>query len=126
MAKKSSSRSKSAPRAEEANVVRIKAGSTTPKKETPAKITKTKDIAKATAVASSAEKPAKKKRSNPFKAIGGYFKGAWFELRQVHWPTRRATWSLTFAVLVYTAFFAALILLLDAGFKALFEIILGK
>lgn len=126
MAKKSSSRSKSASSAEEANVVRIKAGSTTPKKEKTTKITKTKDSAKATAVASIADKPAKKQRRNPLRAIGGYFKGAWFELRQVHWPTRKATWSLTFAVLAYTAFFMALILLLDAGFKALFEVILGK
>jgi len=61
---------------------------------------------------------------NPFVALGGYFKGAWFELREVRWPTRRATWSLTLAVLVFTAFFMVLILLLDAGYKALFETIL--
>ena len=129
MAKKSSSRTKSAASAEEANVVRIKAGDTTPKKQKSAKITKTSDITKASAAASTVgttEKPAKKKRTNPLRSLGGYFKGAWFELRQVHWPTRKATWSLTVAVLAYTAFFMALILLLDAGFKALFEVILGK
>ncbi len=54
----------------------------------------------------------------------GYFKGAWFELRQVRWPTRGATWSLTGAVLLFTAFFVVLILLLDALFKYMFEIIL--
>ncbi len=61
----------------------------------------------------------------PFVALGGYFKGAWFELRQVRWPNRRATWSLTGAVLLFTAFFVVLILLLDVLFKYLFEIILG-
>jgi preprotein translocase subunit SecE len=63
--------------------------------------------------------------ASPFRAIGGYFKGAWYELRQVRWPNRRATWSFTAALLVFTAFFAALILLLDALFKYLFQLILG-
>jgi len=57
-------------------------------------------------------------------AIGGYFKGAWFELRQVRWPDRKATWSLTLAVILFTAFFFVLIVLLDAGFKELFNLIL--
>lgn len=56
--------------------------------------------------------------------FGGYFKGAWFELRQVHWPTRRATWGLTGAVLLFSAFFVVFITLLDAGFKYIFEQIL--
>lgn len=60
----------------------------------------------------------------PFTALGRYFKGAWQELREVRWPTRRATWGLTIAVLIFTAFFMVLILALDAGYKALFEIIL--
>lgn len=60
----------------------------------------------------------------PFVAIGRYFKGAWIELKQVRWPTRAATWGLTGAVLAFTAFFVALILLLDAAFKFLFETIL--
>lgn len=64
------------------------------------------------------------KKPNVLRRIGGYFKGAWTELRQVHWPNRKATWSLTIAVLLYSAFFVALILLLDAFFKYLFEQIL--
>lgn len=56
--------------------------------------------------------------------MGGYFKGAWQELRQVHWPTRQATWGLTGAVLLFSVFFIAFITLLDAGFKFLFEQIL--
>jgi preprotein translocase SecE subunit len=66
--------------------------------------------------------------TNPFVktlfAIGGYFKGAWIELRLVRWPTRRATWGLTFAVILFSAFFVVIILLLDILFKYLFELIL--
>ena len=124
MAKKST-KATSKPSNTDENVVRIKAGSSTSKK---------KDTEKTSAVAAVADaKPVKAKRTkrkgrglNVFKAIGGYFKGAWVELRQVRWPNRRATWSLTGAVLIYSAFFVALVLLLDAGFKYLFELILGK
>jgi len=78
-----------------------------------------------------AVKPSRKKRLNlrglgALRAIGSYFKGAWVELRQVRWPTRRATWGLTGAVLAYSAFFVVLVLLLDAAFKYLFELLLGK
>jgi len=64
------------------------------------------------------------KALKPLVSIGGYFKGAWFELRQVRWPNRRATWSLTGAVLLFTGFFVVLILLLDVLFKFIFEQIL--
>jgi preprotein translocase SecE subunit len=57
-------------------------------------------------------------------SILGYFTGAWYELRQVRWPNRRATWSLTGAVLLFTLFFVAFIVLLDAIFKYGFELIL--
>ena len=56
--------------------------------------------------------------------IGGYFKGSWSELRQVLWPNRKATWSLTVAVLLYTFFFVILIVILDDVFKYLFNLIL--
>lgn len=69
-----------------------------------------------------------KESTNPFlKAlfgIGGYFKGAWIELRSVRWPSRRATWSLTLAVILFSAFFVLIIVLLDIFFKYLFEVIL--
>lgn len=61
----------------------------------------------------------------PILAVAGYFKGAWYELRQVRWPNRRATWSLTGAVIAFTAFFVVLILLLDVLFKYVFELILA-
>jgi len=59
-----------------------------------------------------------------FGSIGGYFKGAWRELRQVRWPDRKSSWGLTLAVILFTGFFVLLIVLLDIGFKQLFELIL--
>lgn len=45
--------------------------------------------------------------------IGGYFVGSWQELKQVRWPSRKATWSLTLAVIAFSAFWALVILGLD-------------
>ena len=58
---------------------------------------------------------------SPLKAFGGYFVGAWYELRQVRWPNRRATWAMTAALLIFVAFFVTLILLLDTLFQTLFQ-----
>lgn len=55
------------------------------------------------------------------RAIGGYFVGSWRELRQVNWPTRRATWSMTLAVILFTLAFTVVILILDLGFEQLFK-----
>lgn len=46
-------------------------------------------------------------------AFGGYFVGAWREIRQVRWPNRRATWSLTVAVLGFSLFWGLIIFGLD-------------
>lgn len=62
--------------------------------------------------------------TKPFRAIGGYFKGAWQELRLVHWPNRSATWGLTLAVILFSLFFAGMILGLDTAFSYLFKEIL--
>lgn len=113
------------------SIVRIRASVPTEKKKG---VVSVKSTNKATAVKATKPSVAKapKKTKVPRgalrapKAAGGYFKGAWFELRQVRWPNRRATWGLTAAVLAYSAFFVILVLLLDAGFKYLFELILGK
>lgn len=75
--------------------------------------------------AATKDMPAEEKTKNPLKLLGRYFKGAWYELKQVRWPTRRATWGLTLAVIVFTAVIATIILLLDALFKYLFELMLG-
>lgn len=98
-----------------AKVTRIKATDTQPKEITvkPAKIIK-----------EAASDDKKRKISNPLASLWRYFKGAWYELRQVHWPNRQATWGLTGAVLIFTAFFIVMILLLDILFKYLFELIL--
>ena len=106
---------KVAPKSAEATVTRIKATDTKPAKK----------ALKANQVKKPAKKPVQKKPVpkflRPFVALGGYFKGAWFELRQVRWPNRKATWSLTGAVLVFTAFFVVFVVLLDILFKFLFE-----
>ncbi len=86
---------------------------------------KTKKVEAETAAPVVSPKEKKEKGTNPIVAIGGYFKGAWQELKQVRWPNRQATWSMTAALLGFTAFFVVLILLLDALFKYVFQLILG-
>lgn len=55
------------------------------------------------------------------RAIGGYFVGSWRELRQVNWPTRKATMGMTLAVILFTLAFTVIILLLDLAFEQLFK-----
>lgn len=62
----------------------------------------------------------------PFTATYGYFKGSWQELQQVRWPNRRATWGLTLAVILFTAFFVLIIVALDSAFQYLFKEVLLK
>lgn len=73
----------------------------------------------------SSQKSQSPKSRNIFVRIGGYFKGAWQELRQVRWPNRKATWSLTLAVILFSVMFTVIILLLDALFKFVFETAIG-
>ena len=72
------------------------------------------------------ELPAKKKLPSAgfLTPIATYLKGAWTELGEVRWPTRRATWELTVAVILFSAFFVVLILLLDVLFKYLFKLLI--
>lgn len=104
-------------------VTRISATDDAPKKAT--KPTKAAE-GKATKAVKKQSKPAKQSsgKTNVFARIGGYFKGAWFELRQVRWPNRKATWSLTLAVILFSIFFVVLIVLLDTFFKFIFELII--
>lgn len=85
------------------------------------KKTKTSTVKK---TASTKTKRAPAAWSRPFRAFGGYFKGAWVELRQVRWPNRKATWGLTFAVILFSLFFALVIVGLDAAFSYLFKEVL--
>jgi len=111
--------------AESKNVTRIKATDTAGNKSA---VTK---VAKASTSPKKASKPAKApiEPSNwltkALFGIGRYFKGAWIELKQVRWPTRKATWGLTLAVILFSVFFVVLILLLDAFFKYIFELIIA-
>lgn len=105
----------------ETKITRISATDNTPKKREKANAEVAKTVQKPTQQANQE----KEQSSNVLVAIGRYFGGAWFELRQVRWPTRQATWSMTLAMLIFTAFFVVVILLLDALFKYLFGLILG-
>ena len=95
----------------ETKVTRITASDDAPSKST--KVSK-KDAPK--------QPKQKKNFFKPFRAIAEYFKGAWYELKQVRWPTRGATWSFTLAVLAFTVFVGVLIVLLDLLFNYLFNL----
>lgn len=94
-----------------------------------AKLAKTKAKAakaKAKAKANTPEKPLKQVfiLARPFVALGRYLRDSWRELRQVRWPNRKATWKMTLAVLVYCAIFIVFIMLLDALFTFIFDLLL--
>lgn len=128
MAKKPTKKRSSAPTQSksETHVTRITAGESTKK---PSKLKQAAAIAKQSRsdkkpAARSAEASSKRSR-NPLAALIGYFKGSWYELRQVRWPDRSSTWSLTGALIVFTAFFLLFVVLIDALFKYLFTLIIG-
>ncbi len=77
-----------------------------------------------------AKQPANPKRERPKKGLlerlNHYFKESWRELKKVQWPNRKATWSLTIAVILFTAFFSVVILLIDIVFQELFNLILAR
>ncbi len=66
------------------------------------------------------------KRRRPLRAMKEYFKGSWYELRQVRWPDRATTWQMTGALIGFTVFISVIILLLDALFKYLFQLMIGS
>jgi preprotein translocase SecE subunit len=107
--------------AESKNVTRIKATDTASNKSAVTKATKAPK--KTTKKAKVAKEPTNGFTKALF-GIGRYFKGAWIELKQVRWPTRKATWGLTLAVILFSIFFVVLILLLDAFFKFIFELMI--
>jgi len=110
--------------AETKKVTRITAKDDAPKKAPKAAAApKTKAVKAQKVVKAETTETAEKK--NIFARMGGYFKGAWVELRQVRWPNRKATWALTVAVILFSLFFMGLIVLLDMLFKWIFEIIIA-
>ena len=127
-----------------AKITRIKASdSSEPKEESEATITRKKMVvkdkkqekkkAKETKKAEKAAKKAAKAEENkkvfilfrPFVAFFRYLRDSWRELRQVRWPSRKDTWKMMLAVVVYTVLFVVIILLLDLFFRWLFGLILG-
>lgn len=113
-----------AKKSDTSTATRVKASSTTAKSKktigSKAKAAKAANkVAKTTPAATIADEAPEKR--NILRSFFGYFAGAWYELKQVRWPTRKATWGLTLAVLLFSLFFVVFILLLDAGFKYLFE-----
>ena len=62
--------------------------------------------------------------ARPFVALGRYLRDSWREIRQVRWPNLKATWKMTLAVLVYCAIFMVFLLLLDALFTFVFDLLL--
>ena len=94
-----------------------------------AKLAKTKAKAakaKTKAKVNTPEKPLKQVfiLARPFVALGRYLRNSWRELRQVRWPNRKATWKMTLAVLAYCAIFIVFIMLLDALFTFIFDLLL--
>ena len=89
-----------------------------------AKVTKTAKNSKATTMARGTKKPFILIR--PFVYFGRYLKESWQEIRQVRWPSRKTTWKLFLAILVYTLIFAVVIMLLDILFSWLFNTVIGK
>ncbi len=69
---------------------------------------------------------AAKVAASPITGLVRYIKGSWYELRQVRWPNRKATWGMTLAVIGFTLFFSVIILLLDGAYQWLFKEILLK
>lgn len=106
------------------------------KKSTPARITDTTST-RVVKVAKTSKKPVQKRQRirmpkwlarikwpKWLQVIGGYFTGSWRELLQVRWPDRRASWSLTIAVIIFSLFFAGVIVALDYVFNYLFKEVL--
>lgn len=94
---------------------------------TPKKTTKNKPAKTSEKIDKPSKKNTPKKPNKSFlKRLGEYFKGSWEELKKVQWPDRKATWSLTIAVILFTVFFVIFILLIDVIFQELFNIILSR
>ena len=61
----------------------------------------------------------------PFRSLGAYFKSSFLELRQVVWPSRKSTWAMTLAVIMYSALLILLVVLLDSFFRWIIKLMIG-
>ena len=93
-------------------ITRIKAGEVKPVAQKVEKTTVTK-VVKQPKTTKTGKKSPLKTIFKPLILFGRYLRDSWYELRQVKWPSRKATWSMTFAVIIYAALLLALVLLLD-------------
>jgi preprotein translocase subunit SecE len=66
------------------------------------------------------------KKTKRFRIIPRFFPEAWSELRLVTWPTKKEAARLTGAVIIFAAFFAVFIQLLDLVFNKLVKEIFLK
>lgn len=98
-----------------------------PRPPKPPKSPKIKSKKSKSAPTDNTEKPLKSVfiLARPFVALGRYLRDSWRELRMVRWPSRKATWKMTLAVLVYCAIFIVFIVLLDMLFTFIFNLIFG-
>lgn len=101
---------------EQTTVTRVKAKDDSKSAKTKPKTAEQKKVIKSTADSEA--------NSSLFRKFINYFKGAWFELKQVRWPTRRATWGMTAALLIFTGLFVGFIVLIDLLWEYLFKLIL--
>ena len=99
-----------------------------------AKNTTTTEVAKTTKADKTANitKVKTRKRSGlvltkvfkPVILFNRYLKNSWLELKKVHWPSRKSTWAMVFAVVGYSLFFLVLVLALDNLFSYIFKLML--
>jgi len=67
----------------------------------------------------------------PIRALGyviapPYIRNSWRELRQVTWPNRTQTRQLTFAVIMFSLVFGAVVAVTDYGLDKLFKAVILK
>ena len=60
------------------------------------------------------------------KRIFRYLKASWREIRKVKWPTKKQAAKLTFAVIMFSLFFAAFTGIVDAGIDQFIEKVILK
>ncbi len=113
------------------------AKNTKPKNSTKTKVNITKVKAKQTPADTQPKQPTTKKSTpetktevktkklSPIKRLLNYIRDSWNELKLVRWTTRRQTWRMVFAVIVYSLFFFVLVVSLDYVFNQLFKLMLG-
>ena len=54
-----------------------------------------------------------------------FFKGAWQELKRVHWPTRKETYAATSVVLILVLIIALFLALVDFGLTRAIQALLS-